>query len=193
MVRSVVFVFLLVSHASALAHTSPEVDLLDSAKLGDLARTTQLLSMGVAVNTSDRRGFTALMWAAAGGHAEMVRQLLDRGAEPDRRAADGTTALMLAAANGFTDVVRVLISRGVNVAALRGGVSAHQLATARGHSAAAALLAQTFGLGTRLMQAATDGHDALVRQLLVLGAPVNVTDAQGATALMIAARNGDLG
>jgi hypothetical protein len=32
-----------------------------------------------------------------------------------------------------------------------------------------------------------------VRQLLALGAPFNVTDAQGATALMIAARNGDLG
>ena len=58
----------------------------------------------------------------------------------------------------------------------------------------AALLAPAEGLGGRLIQAATDGHDALVRQLFVLGAPLNVTRfPRGATALMIAARNGDLG
>ena len=45
----------------------------------------------------------------------------------------------------------------------------------------------------RLLQAAAEGHDTVVRQLLALGAPVNVTDERGATALMIAARNGDLG
>jgi hypothetical protein len=33
----------------------------------------------------------------------------------------------------------------------------------------------------------------VVRQVLATGAPVNVTDERGATALMIAARNGDLG
>jgi uncharacterized protein len=191
MFLSAVSIVLVLSQAPAPA--GPEIELLDAAKLGLLARTKELLAMGAGVNTADRRGFTLLMWASAGGHAEMVRHLLEGGAAPDRRAADGTTALMLAAANGFTDVVRVLLSRGVNVAALRGGVSAHQLAIARGHSAAAALLAPAEGLGARLIQAAIDGHDALVRQLLVLGAPINVTDARGATALMIAARNGDLG
>ena len=113
-------VVLFVSQAPAPAQTNPEVDLLDSAKLGQLARTRQLLSMGAGVNTADRRGFTVLMWASAGGHAEMVQHLLESGAAPDKRAADGTTALMLAAANGFTDVVRALLSRGVNVAAATG-------------------------------------------------------------------------
>jgi ankyrin repeat protein len=184
---------LLASQASAIAQTKPDIDLIDAAKLGELARTKELLSRGAGLNAMDARGYTPLMWASAGGHTELVRHLLESGAAPDRRAADGTTALMLAAANGSTEVVRVLLSRGVNVAALKGGVSAHQLAIARGHSAAAALLAQADGLGARLIQAAIDGHDALVRQLLVLGAPVNVTDKHGATALMIAARNGDLG
>jgi ankyrin repeat protein len=193
MFLSAVFVVLLLSQASAPAPAGLESELLDSAKLGQLDRTKELLSKGAGVDTADRRGFTLLMWASAGGHAEMVRHLLEGGAAPDRRAADGTTALMLAAVNGFTDVVRALLSRGVNVAALKGGVSAHQLAISRGHSAAAALLAPAEGLGARLIQAAIDCHDALVRQLLVLGAPINVTDARGATALMIAARNGDLG
>jgi ankyrin repeat protein len=195
MFLSAVFAVLIfaTSQSPAPAHTTPDLEVLDSAKLGDLTRTRDLLSRGAAVNTADRRGFTLLMWASAGGHAEMVRLLLDAGAVPDRRAADGTTALMLASANGFTEIVRLLLSRGVNVAAVKSGISAHQLAIARGHSAVATLLAQADGLGTRLIQAATDGHDALVRQLITLGAPVNVTDARGATALMIAARNGDLG
>jgi len=193
MFRSVVFLVLFFNQTTAPAPTRPDIDLLDAAKLGQLARTKQLLSMGAGVNSADRRGFTPLMWASAGGHAEMVRQLLEIGAAPDRRAADGTTALMLAAANGFPEVVRLLLSRGVNVAALKGGVTAHQIAIARGQSAVAVLLAQAEGLGARLILAATDGHDALVRQLVVLGAPVNVSDARGATAMMIAARNGDLG
>jgi ankyrin repeat protein len=193
MVVHAVLVSLLLGQASAPAPTRQEIDLLDSAKLGQLERTNELLSSGGAVNTADRRGFTLLMWACAGGHAELVRSLLERGAAPDRQAADGTTALMLAAANGFPEVVRALLSRGVNVAALRGGVTAHQLAIARGQSAVAALLAPAEALGTRLIQAATDGNDTLVRQLITLGAPVNVTDPRGATALMIAARIGDLG
>jgi ankyrin repeat protein len=145
------------------------------------------------VDTVDRRGFTPLMWAAAGGQIEIVRLLLEAGASADRRASDGTSALMLASANGFADVVRALIVRGANVAANRGGATAQQLAAARGHAATAALLTQAEGLGVRLLQASNEGHDAAVRQLLALGAPANITDERGATPLMFAARNGDLG
>ena len=97
-----VVLLLLSSQASARVPAGPEIELLDAAKLGLLDRTKELLSMGGGVNTADRRGFTLLMWASAGGHTELVRHLLEAGASPDRRAADGTTALMLAAANGFT-------------------------------------------------------------------------------------------
>ena len=55
------------------------------------------------------------------------------------------------------------------------------------------LLEQAEALGRRLLQAATEGNDTVVRQVLALGAPANITDERGATALMIAARNGDLG
>ena len=34
-------------------------------------------------------------------------------------------------------------------------------------------------LGARLLQAAAEGHDTAVRQLIATGAPVNVTDAAG--------------
>ena len=171
----------------------PEAELLESAKLGQLARVKELVARGVAVDAADRRGYTPLMWAAAGGQIDMVRFLLESGAAPDRRAGDGASALMLAAANGFTEVVRALIVRGANVAAARAGVTPQQMAASRGHTATAALLVQAEGLATRLIQAANEGHDAAVRQLLALGAPANATDDRGATPLMFAARNGDLG
>src|SRR6185503_3233517 len=45
----------------------------------------------------------------------------------------------------------------------------------------------------RLLLAAAEGNDTVVRQLLATGAPANVTNERGETALMMAARNGDLG
>jgi hypothetical protein len=192
MLAAAVLIVLLPAQAPARAPARPDAELLESAMLGQLARVKQLIATGVPVDTVDRRGFTPLMWAAAGGQADLVRFLLESGAAPDRRAGDGTSALMLAAANGFTEVVRALIVRGAN-AAVRSGVTPQQLAAARGHTATAALLAQAEGLGARLLQASNEGHDAAVRQLLALGAPANFTDERGATPLMFAARNGDLG
>jgi ankyrin repeat protein len=195
MFPSVVLVGLLFGQAVTTPARGPaaDADLIQSAKLGDLARARELLSKGAAVDAADRRGLTPLMWAAAGGHTEVVRQLLDSGAAVGRRAADGTTALMVASGNGFTEIVRTLILKGADVAAARGGVNARQLALERGHSEVVTLLDQADLLGRRLLQAASEGHDMVVRQVLALGAPVNMADEQGTTALMIAARNGDLG
>lgn len=192
MFSSVVLVGLLFSQAAAPARP-PEAGLLESSRLGDLAKVRELISRGAAVDAADRRGLTPLMWASAAGHVAVVRQLLDGGAAVNRRAGDGTTALMLAAANGFVDVVRALVLKGADVAAARGGMQARQLASDRGHADVVMLLNEAAGLGGRLLQAANEGHDSVVRQALSLGAPVNTSDERGATALMIAARNGDLG
>jgi hypothetical protein len=122
-----------------------------------------------------------------------VRLLIDNGAAVERRANDGTTALMLASSNGFIDVVRALLQRGADTTATHDGITARQLALARGHTEIADLLDQAASLGARLLRAATEGNDTAVRQLLSQGAPVNERDDRGATALMIAARNGGLG
>jgi hypothetical protein len=191
-----VLVGLLLSQAPAPAAATVAAagaGLIESAKNGDLVRTRDLLSRGAAVNTADRRGFTPLTWAAASGNLEMVRLLLENRAAVERKAKDGTTALMVASANGFIEVVRALLVRGSDVTAARGGVKARQLAIDRGHADIAALLEQAEALGARMLQAAVEGNDTLVRQLLAQGAPGNQRDERGATALMIAARNGDLG
>jgi hypothetical protein len=185
---------LLLGQAATPAYSgAADAALIESAKVGDLARVRDLLSKGAAVNAPDRRGLTPLMWASAVGSVETVRHLLESGAAVDMRAHDGTTALMLAAANGFVEVARALLVRGANVAAVRAGISARRLAQDRGHTDVVTTIARAEALGARLLQAAAEGHDTAVRQLIATGAPVNITDARGETALMMAARNGDLG
>jgi ankyrin repeat protein len=194
MLSSVVLVGLLLSQAATPARATPAgADLIESAKNGDVPRARDLLARGAPINASDRRGFTSLMWAAAGGSLETVQVLLEGGAAVERRASDGTTALMLASANGFTEIVRALIVHGSDPTAVKGAVKARQLALENRHPDVAALLEQAESFGTRMLQAATEGNDTLVRQLLAQGAPANMRDDRGATVLMIAARNGDLG
>jgi Ankyrin repeats (3 copies)/Ankyrin repeats (many copies) len=192
-VSTVLLVSLFLGQPAPPAAAGVNAQLLEAAKLGQTARVKELLAAGAMVNTTDRRGFTPLMWACASGSGAIARELIDNGAAVDSRAGDGTTPLMLAAANGSLEIARALVLKGADVNAARGGVRAHQLAAERGHAQVAALIEQAEALGARLLQAAIEGNDAAVRQLLAAGAPVNVTDERGATALLIAARIGDLG
>ena len=68
------------------------------------------------VNAKERRGQTALMWAAADGHAAVVELLLKAGADFRTPLPDsGFTPLFFAARDGRTDVVRVLLKAGADV------------------------------------------------------------------------------
>jgi len=186
-----VLLVMLTQAAPASINAGP--DLFESAKQGQAARVKELLARGASVHAVDRRGFTPLMWACASGNLAVATLLLENGARVDARAKDGLTALMLASANGFIDVTRALILRGADVNAARNGVTARQLAVARGHATVAALLEEAEGFGSKLLRAAAEGNDTGVRQLLASGAPVNVTDERGLTPLMMASRNGNLG
>src|SRR5687768_6694932 len=122
-------------------------DLASAAKLADVRRVRELVLGGAAVDMPDRRGYTPLMWAAAGGSTELTTFLLERGARADNRAGDGTTALYLAAANGAVDVVKLLLARGADPSAARDGRTPRQAALARGQADVAALLAQAEAAG----------------------------------------------
>jgi len=64
------------------------------------------------VNTSDRNGTTALMFAALRA-TPIVRLLLAQGADLNmQRKVFGVTALMLAAANHQVDIVQILVEAG---------------------------------------------------------------------------------
>jgi ankyrin repeat protein len=166
--------------------------LATAAKVGDVRQVRALVAAGARVDDTDRRGYSALMWSAASGSVELTRFLVDSGARVNARASDGTTAIYLAAANGAADVVRLLLTRGANPAVSRAGRTARQAAAARGQTDIATLLETAETLGARLLQAASTGQAAAVRDLVGREAPVNFTDGSGMSALMFAARSGDV-
>ena len=75
-----------------------------------------LLVRGADVDSRrERRGQTALMWAAAEGHAEVVEALIEAGADFRLRLPSGFTPLLFAVREGRIGVVRVLLKAGADV------------------------------------------------------------------------------
>ncbi|MEV0381024.1 ankyrin repeat domain-containing protein [Nonomuraea sp. NPDC050643] len=73
-----------------------------------------LLTAGADVNGRESGGWTALLWAAANGHAAVATALLEAGAEIDTANDDGDTPLTLATRRGALGVVQVLLEAGAN-------------------------------------------------------------------------------
>jgi ankyrin repeat protein len=121
------------------------------------------------VNHADNNGWTPLMLTAKEGRLTTVQTLLGATViNINAQKFDGATALYLAAVNGNYDIVKVLIDKGANVNV---GDNNYR---------------------TPLMVAAKKDHLKTVQALL--GAPsidINATDDDGATALYLAALNGN--
>jgi uncharacterized protein len=113
-------------------HPEGETPLMAASRTGRVAAVQLLLRKGSFVNAADPfQEETALMWASAEGHLEVVKTLLAAGADPNLKAhvstiterknadhpAGGFTALMFAVRNGHEDVARALIAGGADVKA----------------------------------------------------------------------------
>ena len=111
-----------------------------AAQAGDIDGLKAALDAGADVNTSDGRGWTALMHSANKGYTLLVDPLLDAGADTNLRAADGATALFVAALHGHAEIVAVLLRAGAD-ASIQGpkGMTALEVAQAQGHSKILAL------------------------------------------------------
>jgi len=93
-----------------------ETVLMTSARTGSLAPVKSLLIRGARVDSRDeRRGQTALMWAAAEGHAVVVKELIEAGADFRLRLPSGFTPLLFAVREGRIPVVDVLLKAGADV------------------------------------------------------------------------------
>src|SRR3954451_12190882 len=71
--------------------------LMEACIYGDAEKATALLEQGANANYVLPGGRTALHWAAANGHSEVVRVLIDRGAEVNAQDDTKRTPLMEAA------------------------------------------------------------------------------------------------
>jgi ankyrin repeat protein len=141
-----------------------------------------LLAAGAPVNAVLPEGETILMTAARTGRVELLSLLLDHGADVNAREKwYGETALIWAAAENHADAVRLLIARGADA----DGRSA-LLDVPRRRSGQSVL---PLGSWTPLMYAARQNAIAAARALVERGADVNLTDPDGATALVIAIIN----
>ena len=164
------------------------------------------------VNKKDGRKRTALHYASERGDLKVVKALLSKGAEINVEDEDRCTPLILAVKYQKFAIVYHLIKAGANVKGLVDyfsgsgegsyfgrGPLLHSLSYAinNNHIAEASVLI-TNGVGiedeldinpprTALTWSAENGHDSLVRNLILRGVNVNYQDANGRSALHFAA------
>jgi uncharacterized protein len=172
-----------------------------------------LLAAGAAVDTANHYGVTPLLQASRNGDTEVMRALLDAGADPTRWHAEGETPLMAASRTGRVDAVKALLDSGsfVNAADPFQEETALMWASAEGHlDVVKALLAagadpnlkahvstlterkdadHPSGGFTALMFAVRSGHEDVAKALIAAGADVKATNADGASATIVAIAN----
>ena len=161
-----------------------ETALMTAARTGKVEAARALIVRGAHVNTAETwMGETAVMWAAAEGHAAMVKLLAEAGAALDAKATAQKFAKITF--NGSTMVSTPLP---------RGGMTALLLAAREGSVAGARALAEAganLNLPDRdgttpLVMAILNRHNDVAALLIEKGAQLDVADTVGMTALYAA-------
>ena len=159
-----------------------------AATNGNASIAEMLMEAGADPRVASSEGETPLMTAAYAGSADTVRVLARHGADVNARDGwMGETALMWAAAEDHPDVIKTLIELGADKNARS---SAKQWPT---------LVYPRLGLSNRtdfprgewtaLMYAARDGAAGAVQALVASGVSLDLTDPDGATALVLSIIN----
>jgi ankyrin repeat protein len=189
--------------------------LIWAAQLSDAEMAKLLLAAGADVRKANRYGITPLHAAAVAGDAALVAAFLKAGADPNAVLPEGETVLMTAARTGNVAAIAALLDGGARVeghekwfgetpliwAAAEDHAGAVELllrrgADVNGRSATSTLKSRRAGqsilpLGswTPLMYAARENALGAGRALVDGKADLNLTDPDGATALVIAIIN----
>jgi uncharacterized protein len=93
-----------------------EPPLLTCAKTGSVDAVRMLIEYGAAVNAKEpAQNQTALMWAAAERHPDVVKAFIDAHADLTANSKQGFTAIHFAARVGDLESVKLLLAAGVDV------------------------------------------------------------------------------
>ena len=164
-----------------------ETPLMTCARAGADDAVRALLVRGADVNaTEPTQHQTALMWAAAEHHPNVLQTLIDARADLAAHTKLGFTALHFAARDGDLESVRTLLAAGVDVNIRsqpdpepgRGeGANGTGRGAARGPAGIGERGGTSFPGSTPLLVATVRGHVRLALFLLDRGADPNVVDA----------------
>jgi hypothetical protein len=130
------------------------------ARDGQFHEMQKNLSSGVDPDTQDSRGWSALIWATAEGHKEIVELLLEYGANPNIINYLGRSAIIYASCYGLYEISKLLLENGAtpNISGEVTKISP-------------------------LIAAASTGNIKIVKLLIEHGANVNYSDTNNRTAL----------
>ena len=166
-----------------------------AAESDDLKALEQLVSNGIAVDTKNAAGDTALHAAAGAGMKKSADFLLDRKIPVDVTGAEGRTPLMVAVMRGTPDMVRYLLSQKADPHKKDAhGYKPLMLAVKEGRGDMIGELApyDREKLDDALLVAALEGKASVIDALTNFGASVYARMDDGRTPLMLAAENGQL-
>ncbi|XP_071122876.1 uncharacterized protein [Mytilus edulis] len=110
--------------------------LLTAAEEGNIKEVESCVKNGASLECRDDywSGLTPLMWAAGGGHLEVVTFLVTHGSQLEATSRSGLTPLMWAAGGGHLEVVTFLVTHGSQLEATsRVGYTALHHAAGNGH------------------------------------------------------------
>lgn len=122
--------------------------------------------------------------AAQIGDNVAVKSFLDKGADVNLRGPDGATPVMEASYAGHLETVKLLLQHGADLSAKKkDGASAPTLTAQKE-------LLELFADVSTMVDAAREGKNDVVKQMIDKGTPLNALDRSGFTALTEASWNG---
>jgi uncharacterized protein len=177
--------------------------LMMTARHGNVSLLQYLLQQDcININQADNLGDTALIAAAANGHAAAVTMLIEHGADTEIENSPGQSAIFAAGSHEHLHIVQLLLQLGVDITARSYDEDLNLLmqmcAIGRDHIAEF-LIQQGLSVHvgnvlqwTALHNAAYTGTASTVRLLLAHGAVLHALAADNSTPLHLAAITGKL-
>lgn len=157
-----------------------ETPLMTCARSGSVDAVKRLVEYGAAVDAREpKEKQTAMMWAAAEHHPDVVKALIDLHADPKAHSRQGFMPIHFAAREGDLATVQVLLAAGVDVNILTqadAGAVPGQTRTPSGLIIGGAKTQGANGY-TPLLVATVRGQIPLALWLLDHGADPNIMDA----------------